>query len=152
MTLVDFNCREMHLIWLLLCQVQGIIWRYDLVIARHAAAFAKLLLGIHGDFVHLELANVARLRGLFREYQEVVEWIPIQIVDRIRDVHDCGMVFQVLLDFDEEDVVTDFSAGECFFRFLRGIVSYQLRVRIRQFFGTRHLWLQMPEQDAQRDI
>ena len=58
MTLVDFNCREMHLIWWLLCQVQGIIWRYDLVIARHAAVFGRLLLGIHGDFVDLELANV----------------------------------------------------------------------------------------------
>ena len=141
--LVDSNCREMHLIWWLLCQVENIVWRYNLVIARHAGALQGLLLGMYEDVVHWELENVAELQGLYRDYQEVVEWIPIHIEDRIRDVHDCGMVFQVLLDFDEGDVVADFSTGErpFFFHLLRTIVSYQLRVRTRQFFGTRHLWL-----------
>ena len=110
--LVDFNCREMHLIWWLLCQVENIVCRYNLVIARHAGALQGLLLGMYEDVVHWELENVAELQGLYREYQEVVEWIPIHIEDRIRYVHDCGMVFQVLLDFDEGDVVADFSAGE----------------------------------------
>ena len=153
--LVDFNCREMHLIWWLLCQVENIVWRYNLVIARHAGALQGLLLGMYEDVVHWELENVAELQGLYREYQEVVEWIPIHIADRIRDVHVCGMVFQVLLDFDEGDVVADFCAGErpffpfvaydCFlsapcsdqavFRYTAFVVAQTCRI-----WGTRHLW------------
>ena len=81
--LVDFGFGEMHLMWWLLGEVEAICGRYDVVI---------------------KLEHVADLRRLFREYQQVVERIPIHVADAMRDEHDCGMVFQVLSDYDEEDL------------------------------------------------
>ena len=94
--LVDFGFGQMHLMWWLLGEVQAICWRYDIVIARRPAVL--------GRYVELELEYVADLRRLFREYQQVVQRIPIHVADTMRDVHDCGMVFQVLSDYDEEDL------------------------------------------------
>ena len=107
--------------WWLLCKVRGIIHSYYFAIARHAEVLDKYMSSLSDEFLDLEedefdeyraleIAHVAELRGLYREYQQVVGWIPSWAAGNMRDVHDCGMVFQVLLDFQEEDVVSDFQS------------------------------------------
>ena len=108
--------------WWLLCKVQGIIQSYYLAIARHADVLVKYMLSLYDEYLGLEedefdeyraleIAHVADFQRLYREYQQVVGWNPSRAAENMRDVHDCGMVFQVLLEFREEDVVTDFGQG-----------------------------------------
>ena len=151
--LVDFNCQEMHSIWWLLCKVLGIMWRYELTKMRHTAAYERYedecpgleLEEQYDGYLRLEFAYMQDLVRLFQEYEQIVGQIPVRIAEKIWAVHDCGMVFQVLLDYEEEDVVADFNAGRrpFFFRVLRDRVSFQLSVRTKQLFGTGRLWLQM---------
>ena len=153
--LVDFRCQEMHLMWWLLCKVQGIIQRYDFAVARYAAALDKYLLTWrsiwdeyldleeeeYDEYSRLELAHLMDLERLCEEYQEVVGWIPPEAAENMRIVHDCGMVFQVLLDFPD----ISFARGRrpFFLRVLRDSVLIPLFVRTSQLFGTRRLWLQI---------
>ena len=104
--------------WWMLCKVQGIIQHYYVAVARHAAVLDTYVLSLYDEYLGLdedefdeyralEIAHVADLQRLYREYRQVVGWIPSRAAENMRDVHDCGMVFQVLLDFQEEDVVRD---------------------------------------------
>ena len=89
-------------------------------------------------------AALEDVQRLYQEYQQVVWRIPFHIAENLRGVHDCGMVFQVLLDFREVSVVSAILHDERpeFFRFLRCSVSIPLIVRTCRLFGTRSLWLQ----------
>ena len=108
--------------WWLLCKIDGIVWRYDLTASHHAALLKRyddenlsLAFEEHYDEYLLRLAHVTDLRRLFRGYQQVVGRIPVRIADEMRDVHYCEMVFQVLLDYPEENVMADFIAGRPLF-------------------------------------
>ena len=110
----------------ILCQVYRLIAEYDFTKEQHAEALYELAEVAGGEYdsdedeahydehLEMEIAHAGSLQGLFQRYQRVVRGIPILAADILVDVYGCELVFRILDEYQDGDMMMEEAAASFF--------------------------------------